>query len=135
MTPEFRVWDKQDNVYFEHGKPLYSFLTDNDWISHNPNDLVWEQYTGLKDADGTQIFEGDIVHVSVELNSEISGYAEVIFESGSFVIKGEIMKQILFDGILYDSYSDWDDRLSLYDGACVVVGNVHENLELMEVDK
>lgn len=135
MTPEFRAYDLEDNDYLEDDATLFSIVADSSWDMLDPHDVVWEQYTGLKDKDGNKIFEGDIVHILVELNSEISGYAEVVFESGSFVIKGEIMKQILFDGILYDSYSDWDDRLSLYDEACVVVGNVHENLDLLEVEK
>jgi uncharacterized phage protein (TIGR01671 family) len=135
MTPEFRAYDLEDNDYLEDDATLFSIVADSSWDMLDPHDVVWEQYTGLKDKDGNKIFEGDIVRISVELNSEISGYAEVVFESGSFVIKGEIMKQILFDGVLYDSYSDWDDRLSLYDGACVVVGNVHENLDLLEAEE
>lgn len=142
MAPEFRVWDTENNLYSTN--QVYYYMSpegevyDSDFgelDSDVTNTVIVEQYTGLKDVEGHKIFEGDIVHVSVELNSEISGYAEVVFESGSFVIKGEIMKQILFDGILYDSYSDWDDRLFLYDGACVVVGNVHDNPELLEVDE
>lgn len=139
MTPEFRVWDKNKKMIVE-GIVICDGEIYEDWRDFEDgiplvNLNYCEQYTGLKDKDGNKIFEGDIVHISLELNSEISGYAEVVFESGSFAIKGEIMKQIIFDGILYDSYSEWDDRLSLYDGACVVVGNVHENLELMEVEK
>ena len=67
------------------------------------------QYTGLTDKNGKKIFEGDIVKIS---NDEIF---EVKYEDGGFTAG-------LFLG-------DWDY------GHVEVIGNIHDNPELMEVEK
>ena len=64
------------------------------------------QYTGLKDKDGKEIYEGDVVRWGILLKGE-----EVFFEEGGFTIKA-----------VDDPY--WE--------GCEVIGNVHQNPELLE---
>lgn len=127
MTREikFRAWLKKDKVMT--GKVLQ--ITDNPSVQYikfdkiekwegnhlnNPTfadlrDVVLMQYTGLKDNNGTKIFEGDIVEV------RNVGLCEVVFENGAFLIR-----KPSFNGLLHQ-YT--------LDGA--VVGNIYINPELL----
>ena len=74
-------------------------------------DLKIMQYTGLKDKNNKEIYEGDILFESFS-----EEYFKVAFENGSF--RAEV-----------DEYSlDLED----YAHICEVVGNIYENPELME---
>lgn len=72
---------------------------------------IFSEYTGLKDKNGKEIYEGDILFESFR-----EEYFKVVFENGSFRAEA-------------DGYSlDLED----YDDICEVVGNIYENPELME---
>ena len=76
------------------------------------------QYTGLKDINGKEIYEGDIVkHGS--LIGEL--YQEVIFEDGAYHLcfRRADLKLLL--------YKDFITRNNLS-----VIGNIYENPELLE---
>ena len=77
--------------------------------------LTIEQYTGLKDKNGRMIYEGDIVS---KHNSDLKG----------------VVKQVK-DGqwaIYWDNVPDGYYVLFKYSNLCEVVGNIHENSELLE---
>lgn len=91
----------------------YSFDENNIFYE---KDLKIMQYSGLKDKNNKEIYEGDILS-----DGNIKKPYKVVFENGSF--KAE------FEGD-FDEYSF--DLIDVVAQGCEVIGNIYENLELME---
>lgn len=72
------------------------------------------QFTGLYDKNGKEIYEGDIV-------KRTDGYSYIVkYEFGSFYTR-------LIGGDKEDVY-----RLALFNNKTVIVGNIHDNPDLMK---
>ena len=90
------------------------------------------QYTGVDDINGNKIFEGDIVRISAKSDltkNQIKGIfsphgetAVVIMEKGRWVVK----RQLSSGSYYYLIWLYGDD----YD--FTVIGNIHDNPELLE---
>jgi len=126
---KFRVWNKTinqlsgcDDIYFTQEPLNEAFEID---------EYVFMQYTGLKDADGKEIYEGDIIlfrdikHKVVFIDQHNNdGYTlnpTMLF----FGLELEPSKQDREDKLLYVQTFDWDDQ-EYYK----VIGNIYQNPEL-----
>lgn len=89
----------------------------------NPDRFILMQYTGRKDINDKEIFEGDIVSFD-DCTSTESGYCERgcigVVEWCNETVSFEVSNRLSAE-----SYEVLDE--------CVVIGNIYENPELMEV--
>ena len=115
---KFRCWDK--NGMFNYGQPIMHDDAEemNIWqCMVNDKDFVMMQYTGVKDENGREIYEGDIVKFGSE-------FYEVIFDSYMFNLKDFYCPCFDYPG---DAFSEITQT-----GNFEVIGNIYENLELLK---
>lgn len=134
---KFRIWDNTLNKFGNpdhyslifrygliHGKerhPTYN-------IYYNPNVIV-QQYTGLNDIDGKEIYEGDLVELHTASNDKVAklkdrshyGLYEVYFDR-CYKLR-EIKPNWVFKVINNDLHNFY---------ICKVAGNIFENPELIK---
>ncbi len=114
------MWEHHHCMAVSPDHPNYKHQFDID-----ENEFVIEQYTGLKDKDGKEIYEGDIVTWPKEFPKEKK---EVVWEvdtklngtnEGGFTYK--------------DTFYDWHGML--YPEQCKIIGNIHEHQKLLKENK
>lgn len=126
MIPKFRAWDKVKNemyvveqINFNRGE----FESIGYGVSslRGADKIKLMQSTGLKDKNGKEIFEGDIV--------DYKGREAVVKWHGSYA--SFIYR---FVDELKERVSEWDPLYLAY-LKCEVIGNIYENPELLEVEE
>ncbi|EFQ17559.1 YopX family protein [Enterococcus faecalis] len=120
MIPKFRAYAKEVNKTYEVTEIDFGdeqLKTEwGDWWSFDEVEIM--QSTGVKDKNGVEIFEGDVLYY-IPFESHIND-SIVTFEKGSFFKKklrnGKLTSVRFIDSEEYE-----------------VIGNIHENPELLEV--
>lgn len=120
---KFRAWNGyrilKDKELRENAELLYTKAGSSDQYMYdillpNSKDLILMQYTGLKDQNGKEIYEGDI------LDYGTYSKFEVLYNKGSFKIrrlKFENGNVHLLEDCSFDDVK--------------VIGNIYENSELL----
>ena len=140
MIPKFRAWDKRSKEMWKVStlhiedeyvdlfkKNIYENPLNDPWAKFG--DVILMQSTGLKDKNGVEIFEGDILKIIEVTNEGISEYiTDVIWEDCSFVFKSEGVDY--YDSFLGAFSGDPNKTYPLFE--LLVIGNVWDNLKLLE---
>ena len=134
---KFRAWDEQSNEYVYAGtkKGIFSFpltisnplslcLDDRQgdkyentvWCLNN-DELIWCEYIGIKDINKIEIFENDIIKFYDKLNNSIR--------------IGKVKKVGIHWFINIDDMLKYFGSISKIE----VIGNIHENPELLKGNK
>ena len=131
---KFRIWIKDEKRYYDesdeesymivpNGNVTYTsepYEEDGVWFNDTTratNDVIVEQYTGLKDKNGKEIYEGDIVEYTTCYYGNEKRHHKVV------------------------EWSEWDSDdfgephnlgYSNLSECMEVIGNIHENAEILE---
>ena len=131
---KFRAWDKEDKRMIVDKQKFMPLMITNkgvlklnpetnydSWILINENRLDLMQYTGLKDKEGKEIYEGDIVEGLVMFQDNLIKVKGVVkFVHGRFVIAE-------YNCSLYE-FSNTQGKQS---NEITIIGNKYENLKLL----
>ena len=124
---KFRAWDKEKEQMLYQDDTLITFESRycslEDVLYYKEEDFEIMQYTGLKDSEGQEIYEGDIYQVINKDLGEDPAVCEIVFEEGQFKFK-RIKGGFSFSENL--SESEGKDKIKY-------LGNKYKNPELLEV--
>lgn len=130
-VPKFRAWDVHEKKMFTDDQLIIwsGNVYANDNYELNVNNLkgwsIDEKYlmqsTGLKDKNGKEIFEGDVVKFTITNGFDyvVDEYGAVTYKQGAFFIVKDFAEYLI-------SY--------VYTKEVEVIGNVYENHELLGGD-
>ena len=133
MIPRFRAWHNElgrmmsiKNMWFQDSRIEELELNDsvmNDHITAYPDEIELMQSTGLKDKNGKEIFEGDIITngpdvMCMKRHNTLGFYVEQ---------KGNV--QLVADGMDLEEFEE--DAKEIAD-SIEIIGNIYENPELLE---
>lgn len=125
MIPKYRAWDSAKKEMFkdtfaitESGQVV---VVEQESVASSPDyvfvdHLVIMQSTGLKDKNGKEIFEGDVVKIAKDVYSEPTYYEVVRHYGGAYRLESK----------------QHGCELWLRHTNCEVVGNVYENQEYLK---
>lgn len=133
MIPKFRAWIKEEKCFADYIETIRYYAKEVDlcWggICESDcfdfEDVIFTQSTGLKDKNGKEIFEGDIITNGIDIvdvrNHETLGFYTLVNGREVFFGHGTSIKEFEKDVEGFTEISE-------------IIGNIYENPELLEME-
>lgn len=162
MNLGFRVWDVKKSRFVDTGEIQFSFYGDTS-VKVYPNEIlcghieeyehdvlngrfIVQQRTGLKDQNDRNIYKDDVILVhqflfgGAEIEKEFKGVVVWIASVGSYGVK--VIDQMNNNFLDYTGYENLEEMppftfsslYGLHEESFEVIGNIHENPELLNND-
>lgn len=124
---KFRGWNTKKGITREY--TLNEILVEK--LENNGLDRLWLQYTGLKDRNGVEIYEGDIIE-SIENNmiysiSNITPLSRMASDRSTPIGLRDGKDILRSNGISENYNDDWISNPDFYE----VIGNIYQNPDLL----
>ena len=118
---KFRVWDEFQKKFLDHScyfnsKDFNEYTAFDRYFKCDEEGCIVQQYTGLKDKNGREIYEGDII----QLENAPYKY-EVVWNKWCWGIDSK--------GIVTDFIQSFTIAV---EERCIVIGNIFENPDLLK---
>ena len=117
--PENNDWVYGDLLHpscVSAGYEIHPYIRDRHACAHEVDKDTIGQFTGLYDKNGREIYEGDIV---LHKTYHVEKSCVVRFECGAFIVG-------------YHEGSSTKRTPMLINKSCVLIGNIHDNPELIK---